>query len=93
MGPAEQRTETPLQMGAALPMIQVAAQSSEMPRPPERYGPKRSSRALAPGAKPRIWPQSCGPQMGSEYAKDAVAVQINKAAVINLIFIFLILKI
>src|SRR5689334_10230336 len=68
MGPAEQRTETPLQTGEARPKIQVPAQSIETPRPPERYGVKRSSRALAPGERPCIWPQSCGPQIGSEYA-------------------------
>ncbi len=67
-GPAEQRTETPLQTGAAPPMIQAPEQSIETPRAPERYGPKRSSRTLAPGARPRIWPQSRGPQRGSEYA-------------------------
>src|SRR5262245_53012310 len=68
MGPAEQRTETPLHTGEARPMIQAAAQSTEMPRPPERYGLKRSSRALAPGDRPPIWPQSRWPQIGSEYS-------------------------
>jgi len=50
MGPAEQRTETPLHTGEALPVIQAPAQSTETPRPPERNGPKKSARALAPGA-------------------------------------------
>src|SRR5262249_1167466 len=66
MGPAEQRTETPLQTGDALPMIQEPPQPTERPRAPERYGPKTSTRALAPGARPPIWPQSRGPQIGSE---------------------------
>jgi hypothetical protein len=57
MGPAEQRTETPLHTGYAGPVIQVAAQSSETPSPPERSGPKRSSRAPAPGARPCTRPQ------------------------------------
>jgi hypothetical protein len=68
MGPAEQRTETPLHTGAALPVIQVPAQSSEMPRAPERYGPKTSARTLAPGATPLTWKShNRGPQIGSEY--------------------------
>src|SRR4051812_20278423 len=68
MGPREQRTETPLQTASAPPVIQVPAQSTETPSAPSRYGPKRSSRALAPGSRPCIWPQSRGPQMGSEYS-------------------------
>ncbi|MEO7331289.1 MAG: hypothetical protein ABI193_22120 [Minicystis sp.] len=52
-GPMEQRSDTPLHTGAALPVIQVPAQSTEMPSASERNGPKTSRRRSAPGAKPR----------------------------------------
>src|SRR4051812_47799217 len=80
MGPAEQRTETPLQTASATPVIQVQAQSTETPSAPERYGPKRSSRALAPGTMPFIWPQSRGPQIGSENAARTLRLPLGLIA-------------